>query len=120
MLASIVIGVGAAQAPAQSDRRIVRVRAERFAFSPAEIVVAEGETVELRIKSDDTVHGFHIAGTSTDVEVPKRGKGEIVVLFAGTVPGRYDFECNRMCGAGHDFMRGSIVVKAKPAAEGNR
>lgn len=120
MLAAIAIAVGAAQVPAQSDRRVVRVRAERFAFSPSEIVLTEGETIELRIKSDDTVHGFHIAGTGTNIEVPKRGKGEVVVEFSAGAPGRYDFECNRMCGAGHDFMRGSIVVKPKVALEEKR
>ena len=97
---------------ATAERRVVRVRAERFSFTPSEITMTVGETIELRVKSDDTTHGFHIKGTDTDIAVPKRGKGETTVVFTGTQAGRNEFECNRMCGAGHDFMRGVIVVKA--------
>ena len=35
------------------------------------------------------------------------------VRFTGTTEGRFKFECNRMCGAGHHFMRGEIVVETK-------
>jgi heme/copper-type cytochrome/quinol oxidase subunit 2 len=37
----------------------------------------------------------------------------VVVSFKGEQPGRFTFECNRMCGAGHHFMRGEIVVEAR-------
>jgi heme/copper-type cytochrome/quinol oxidase subunit 2 len=83
----------------------------RFEFWPSEITVAEGEEVELRIRSDDTMHGFRIVGAGTNVLVPKRGKGYAVARFTGRPPGRYTFECNRMCGAGHNFMRGVLVVR---------
>jgi cytochrome c oxidase subunit 2 len=95
----------------QPQRRIIRVSAERFTFTPSEIVVEPGEEVELRIKSDDTAHGFRIAGTSVSVVIPKRGRGEISVPFRAPEPGRYTFECTRMCGAGHNFMRGELVVR---------
>lgn len=103
--------LGTTSSPAQAERRVIRIKAERFAFSPSEIVLTEGEAVEFRIKSDDTVHGFHIAGTDVDVAVPKRGQGELVVLFTAPAEGRHQFECTRMCGAGHDFMRGVLVVR---------
>jgi cytochrome c oxidase subunit 2 len=107
-----------ADAGSQAERRVVRVSAERFAFTPSEIVVEAGEEVELRIKSDDTAHGFRIAGTTVNVVVPKRGRGEISVPFRAPEPGRYPFECTRMCGAGHHFMRGELVVR-DPAARKN-
>ena len=91
--------------------RVVEITAERFEFWPAEVTVAEGEEVELRIRSDDTMHGFRIVGTNTNLLIPKRGKGYAVGRFAATRPGRYTFECNRMCGAGHNFMRGELVVR---------
>jgi cytochrome c oxidase subunit 2 len=119
-LVALALLLAAAQFPAQTERRVVRIRAERFAFSPSEIALIEGETVELRIKSDDTMHGFRIAGTETDLAIPKRGQGEISVVFTAGAPGRYDFECTRMCGAGHDFMRGTIVVKPGPVGESGR
>jgi len=92
--------------------RVIEINAERFQFWPSRIVVAEGEEVELRLRSDDTIHGFRIVGQGTNLEIPKRGHGYAVTRFTGSRPGRYTFECNRLCGAGHNFMRGTIVVRA--------
>lgn len=91
--------------------RIIEVTAERFDFWPSEITVREGEEVELRIRSEDTMHGFRIVGTATNVMIPKRGQGYATVRFTGSRPGRYTFECSRLCGAGHSFMRGELIVE---------
>lgn len=93
------------------DRRVVRVVAERFTFTPSIITVDVGEEIEIRLKSDDTAHGFRLVGTETDIVIPKRGSGEASLVFRATTPGRLTFECSRMCGAGHNFMRGVIVVR---------
>jgi cytochrome c oxidase subunit II len=116
---AIAVFLTGADAGSQTQRRVVRVSAERFAFTPSEIVVDAGEEIELRIKSDDTAHGFRIAGTSVNVVIPKRGRGEISVPFRAPEPGRYLFECTRMCGAGHHFMQGELVVR-DPAARKTR
>jgi heme/copper-type cytochrome/quinol oxidase subunit 2 len=97
--------------------RVIEITAERFEFWPAEVNVAEGEEVELRIRSDDTMHGFRIVGTNTNLVIPKRGKGYAVGRFTGSSIGRYTFECNRMCGAGHNFMRGELVVRPSPTGK---
>ena len=81
-----------------------------------DISTVTGEEVELRIKSDDTAHGFRIVGLETNVAIPKRGKGELTVRLRVEKPGRYEFHCNRMCGAGHNFMRGELVVREPAAA----
>lgn len=97
--------------------KIVYVVAERFSFYPSEITVDEGTLVELRISSEDTAHGFRLVGPGDiDVEIPKRGRGDIRVTFDATEPGAYTFECSRVCGAGHSFMRGTLRVKARPTA----
>jgi len=113
-LAAIVVMLSVADARSQAQRRVIRVSAERFAFTPSEIVVEPGEDIELRIKSDDTAHGLRISGTSVNVVIPKRGKAEISVPFRAPEPGRYTFECTRMCGAGHNFMRGELIVRDQP------
>jgi cytochrome c oxidase subunit 2 len=100
------------------ERRVIRVTAERFAFSPSEIEVDEGEEVELQIRSDDTAHGFRIVGTDIKVVIPKRGKGDVRLAFKPERTGRYEFECARMCGSGHDFMRGVIRVRSKGERDG--
>jgi len=106
----------AARATQLAAPRVIEISAERFQFWPSEVVVREGEEVELRLRSDDTIHGFRILGSGTNLQVPKRGHGYATARFMGSRPGRYTFECNRLCGAGHDFMRGVIVVR--PAGTG--
>jgi len=102
--------------PAQPAPRVVKVQAERFDFTPSRITVAPGETIEIHLTSDDTAHGFKIAGTDIDVDIPKRGRGEVIVHFTADGEGPWRFECSRMCGAGHHFMRGDIIVKDGKAA----
>ena len=88
----------------------VEVTAERFAFQPSEIKIRAGTTLKVILSSDDTNHGFRIKGQGVNVEIPKRGRGSITATFTPPAPGRYVFECSRICGAGHGFMRGTIVV----------
>ena len=105
-LVSPTRGAGQADTP----RQIIEITAERFAFTPSEIKVKAGTTLEIRLRSDDTAHGFHILGTGVDVELPKRGRGVATVTFTPKA-GRYIFECSRLCGAGHEFMRGVIIAE---------
>ena len=114
-LACLTSAAGASRFAQGGNPRIIEITAERFEFWPSEISIVEGEEVELRIRSDDTLHGFRIVGTGVNLIVPKRGKGEAVTRFAGTRPGRYTFECSRMCGAGHNFMRGDLIVRSAGA-----
>jgi len=106
-----VVGAGVLARP-QTAPRVIHVSAERFSFTPSEIRVQAGEEVELRIQSEDTAHGFRLIGTNITAVVPKRGKGEVSVRVRQDQPGRMTFECTRVCGAGHNFMRGVIVVRA--------
>ena len=107
-----IAGVVAARAP-QEPARVVKIQAERFDFSPSRVTVAPGEEIEIHLTSEDTAHGFRVEDTDIDVEIPKRGHGEVIVRFKATRDGSFKFECSRMCGAGHHFMRGQIVVKEK-------
>jgi cytochrome c oxidase subunit II len=113
-----ILSVSAGALAENQERRVIKINAERFAFTPSRIDITAGEEVELRISSYDTSHGFRIVGTDTSVAVPKRGKGEISVVIRMDKPGKYRFECNRMCGAGHNFMRGELVVRPQTAGGG--
>ena len=90
--------------------KVIKVSAERFAFSPSEITVEKGTVIEFHLSSEDTDHGFRIVGTNVNVEIPKRNRGVATATFTPEQPGRYTFECSQLCGAGHSFMRGVIVV----------
>ncbi len=98
------------------ERQVVRIVAERFTFTPSRIEVAVGTTVEIHIRSEDTDHGFHIVG-GRNVIIPKRRQGEAVVVFEADAPGTYRFECSKLCGAGHNFMKGEIIVTAADEAD---
>jgi len=106
---ALMLSVGA-QAPGPKPQ-VVRVSAERFAFTPSEIVVEKGTTIEFHLTSDDTDHGFKIVGTDVNVEIPKRRRGETVVKFVADTAGEFVIECSRPCGAGHTAMTALLRVK---------
>lgn len=91
--------------------KVIRVSAERFAFSPSEITVEKGTVIEFHLTSEDTDHGFRIIGTSVDVAIPKRRRGVTVVTYTADTTGRFVIECSRPCGAGHTAMRATLIVK---------
>ena len=91
------------------ETQVIEISAERFSFNPSEIRVKAGTKLEIRLTSEDTMHGFHIVGTDINLELPKRGRGVASVTFQPTA-GRYEFQCSRLCGAGHSFMRGIMIA----------
>jgi cytochrome c oxidase subunit 2 len=103
------------QPPAPPAAQVVDVTAERFSFTPSEIKTVVGTTLEIRLRSEDTNHGFRIIGTDVNVEIPKRSRGTTTVTFTPDRVGRYTWECSHLCGAGHSFMRGEIVVQDRAA-----
>lgn len=109
-----VVWLAAAARPgaqAQPPPQVVEIDAERFAFTPSQVRVKADTPVEIRLRSDDTNHGFRILDTDVNVTIPKRGKGTATVTFTPPKAGRYVFECSKVCGAGHAFMRGTLIVE---------
>ena len=121
LIAALTIGTatvaGSAVRAQGAAPRVIEITAERFEFWPSEVTIVEGEPVVFHIHSEDTLHGFRIVGTGTNVAVPKRGKGMVTVTPGPLAPGRYTFECSRLCGAGHNFMRGVLIVRAQRQSE---
>lgn len=99
------------QEPAGKPSRSITIVAERFTYSPSRIKLKQGDDVELVITSEDTDHGFRIPAAGIDAAIPQQGKGELRVRFVAHKKGRYVFECSRPCGAGHNLMRGIIIVE---------
>ena len=96
---------------APPETKVIHITAERFVFVPSQIRVKAGTVVEFRIRSEDTNHGFRIPAAGIDEVIPKRGKGELKVVYRAVTPGRFDFECSKPCGAGHNIMRGVLIVE---------
>jgi cytochrome c oxidase subunit 2 len=109
---AVLAAMSSYDAAAQGDQRaqVVEITAERFTFTPSEIRVKAGTRLEIRLRSEDTAHGFRIVGTDIDLELAKRGRGVKTVTFEPAA-GRYTFECSQLCGAGHEFMRGVIIAE---------
>lgn len=112
LVGALASSTGASLATAlQQKPQVVEIFVERFSFTPSEFKVKAGAPVEIRLRSDDTDHGFRIVGTDINVAIPKRGKGVATVTFVPPEPGRYVFECSKLCGAGHSFMRGTLIAE---------
>ena len=109
-----VLGCSTAVALARAGQekpRVVEISVERVAFTRSEFRVPSGQPVEIRLQSDDTDHGFRILGSDLNVTIPNRGKGVATVTFVPPKPGKYIFECSKLCGAGHSFMRGTLIAE---------
>ena len=101
------------KAKEESDSKIrkVRISAERFHFIPSRVRVKKGTILEIELSSQDTFHGFRIPKAEVDVTIPARGQGKVKIRFRARKTGNFPFECSRPCGAGHNMMRGTIIVE---------
>ena len=105
------IALGAAMGVGQSavNEQVIQVTAQRFTFTPSEIVVKKGQPVVLEFTSLDFVHGFNIPSLKLRADLPP---GKITqVRFTPDQVGEHPFVCDNFCGSGHEEMHGRIVVK---------
>ena len=101
-------GGGTAPPPAQGQVKEFSVEAKQWEFIPGTITVNKGDTVKLKLKSTDVVHGFLLP----DFGINKRldpGQ-EVEVSFTADKTGSFTFYCNVPCGPGHRDMKGTFVV----------
>ena len=98
--------VRAADAPAP---RVVEITARRFAFTPAELHLAAGQPVTLRVTSLDVTHGFFQRELGIDAEVAPGKPAQVTITPARA--GRYTVICDHFCGQGHGNMRLTVVVE---------
>lgn len=89
--------------------RVVEITAKRFGFSPNQITLKKGETVTLRLKSEDVTHGFFMRALKID-EVIEPGTPTDVTVTPQTA-GTFTTICDHFCGANHGNMNMKIVVE---------
>ena len=51
------------------EPKVIEITAKRFAFSPNEITLKKGETVKLRIVSEDVTHGLYLKPLKIDADI---------------------------------------------------
>ena len=100
---------------AGNDTEIHARVAESGGWMPDVIKAKAGETLHLRLISDDVVHGFAVGQMpETEVDVEPGKVTEISVEF--DQPGIYTYYCTRWCGLNHWRMRGTIEVSGDSPA----
>jgi cytochrome c oxidase subunit 2 len=67
-----------------------------------------GETVRLRLISDDVAHSLLVKQLNIDLTTTKSNPGEFV--FKADTPGDYAGQCGRFCGTGHGRMVFTVHV----------
>lgn len=90
------------------QERTFRVEAGQFAYSPSELRVNPGDTVNIQLVSTDVVHGLYVDGYDFSIQAdPGQSK---TLSFIADMPGSFRFRCNVTCGAMHPFMIGKLNV----------
>jgi cytochrome c oxidase subunit 2 len=98
-----------ADEPSQPAGRVIPITAKRFNFSPAQINLKKGESVTLRLTSEDITHGFYMKQLKIDEEITP-GKPTDVTITPQAA-GTFTTICDHFCGSGHGNMHMTIVVE---------
>jgi cytochrome c oxidase subunit 2 len=109
LLTAIFTGAPVFRARAEGPPRVINITAKRFAFTPNLITLKKGETVTLRLTSEDVTHGFFMKALKLD-ELIVPGQPTEVTLTPQQ-EGRFTTICDHFCGAGHGNMSMTIVVE---------
>jgi heme/copper-type cytochrome/quinol oxidase subunit 2 len=119
LVLAIVAGVPAAVFSYQAMRGpgtradeifVVARTVERGGFSPARIVVRQGQRVRLRILAEDVTHGFQLLHFGVDAGAIKTGTTK-TVEFTADKAGEFPFYCSVRCSALHMALMGTLVVE---------
>lgn len=94
--------------PIAPQERNFRIDARQYAYSPTELKVNAGDTVNIQLVSTDVVHGLYVDGYDVSVEADPGQTRKL--SFVADKSGSFRFRCNVTCGAMHPFMIGKLTV----------
>ncbi len=98
-----------ARAGETSEPRVVAITARRFEFVPKEITLKQGESVTLRLTSEDVTHGFFMKVLGIDAVIEPGQPTDVTITPQTT--GSFTTICDHFCGEGHGNMHMTIVVQ---------
>jgi cytochrome c oxidase subunit 2 len=107
MLAGVV-AMSIKPARSQNGPRVIEITAKRFGFSPNQVTVKKGETVVLRLHSEDVTHGFFSRPLKISSDIAASAPTDITITPQAA--GTYPVICDHFCGSGHGNMHMSIEV----------
>lgn len=114
-LALAVLAVFALRSPDGTTELRGRM-ADDAGWTPGAIAMRVGDTLTLRMTSDDVMHGFAV-GQRADSALDLAPGKWVTTKLVFDRPGRYTFYCTRWCGPNHWRMRGAIDVAGASAAQ---
>ncbi|WP_114570718.1 cytochrome c oxidase subunit II [Exiguobacterium flavidum] len=81
---------------------------QAFQFTPGDMEVPKGATINFLVTSKDVVHGFQIVKTNVNMMVVPGHINSMSYTFKEA--GEYLIVCNEYCGNGHHMMATKIKV----------
>ncbi len=105
LLLGLVVLIALQQTPeVKADApRTIDLVAKRFEFSPNKVTLKKGQTVVLRITSQDVTHGLFVRPLKIDTDIPPGKTTEVTVT--PTTVGTFTAICHHFCGSGHGNMK---------------
>jgi cytochrome c oxidase subunit 2 len=94
---------------AEEPPRTVNITAKRFEFVPATLTLKKGETVTLRVTSEDVTHGLFLRALKIDTDIVPGETRELTVT--PQVAGTFTAICHHFCGSGHGGMKLTVIVE---------
>ena len=87
----------------------IKVVMKRYSIEPNPIRLKQGQPATLDVSTADVQHGFSIP--ALNVDEPIQPDKPAAIHVTPQQRGRFNVECDIVCGPGHDNMQGSIVVE---------
>jgi cytochrome c oxidase subunit II len=88
---------------------VIKIVAQKFKYTPNEIVLQKGQTVVLEFTALDFEHGFNIPDLHLRADLPPDKVTRLVLTPQKA--GVFEFACDNFCGDDHEDMAGRIIVK---------
>jgi len=109
VMAGLVVAFAPLPVPSIAPQeRTFQIEARQFSYSSSELNVNAGDTVTIKLVSNDVVHGLYVDSYDVSMEAdPGQTK---TLTFIANKPGSFRFRCNVTCGAMHPFMIGRLTV----------
>jgi len=82
---------------------------KKFAITPAEIRIRQGEAVQFEVLTEDVQHGFTVEDLG--IREPVNPGKPAVFTFVAERKGTFLVECSILCGSGHDDMQARLIVE---------
>lgn len=116
--------------PVETRTHNITIKAEKYGYSPARIVVNKGDKIILKPTSLDVTHGFLLDGYPLEFIIKQQGINYLKYLweddegklnadwdkvseieFVADKSGKFTFRCTQICGNLHPFMTGELIVR---------